>query len=404
MPIKHIVFIIKENHTFDAYFGRFPGVNGASTGNVKVNGVVQTIPLGPFQNSGLPDYLHDFTSAHTDYDNGAMDQFNIGHCSTAPYTCYQAATANSIPNYWAYASNYVINDNAFSDVEGASFPNHMFTVAGASGPDDGQSAITNPIPANLNAWGCDSPPGSTTTLLNGTTRFPCFTNVPTLADEMNAAIPSVSWKYYAPQVAEPGYSWNALDAFSPIRNSSYWTANDVPWANFVTDAQTGNLPAFSWLVAPIPFSEHLPNPACDGENWTVQQINAVMSGPDWSSTVIILTWDDFGGFYDHVPPSVADGLGYGFRVPLIVISPFAYATDNSSNRHVSHVQMGLSSVLRLGEEVFGLPSLQKRDATSGDLMSALDVSQVHNPATLLPQRTCPAATPITPLTPVDYND
>ncbi len=399
-PIQHIVFIIKENHSFDHYFGLFPGVNGTSTGNVKVNGVVRTIPLGPFQDNGAPDYAHTWWGAHTAYDQGAMDQFNIGNCATAPYTCYQQARPTDIPNYWTYAASYVINDNGFSDLEGPSFPNRMFTVAAASGPDLNHSAITNPTFDW--AWGCDSSGSTFVLLYNGTTQFPCFTGVNTLADEMTQA--GVSWKFYGPVSTESGYRWNALDAFAQIRNSPQWT-NDVSWQNFATDAANNNLPAFSWLVAPTVYSEHLTHSACAGENWTVQQINAVMNSPEWSSTAIILTWDDYGGFYDHIAPPVVDGLGYGFRVPFIIISPYAYATDNSvKNPHVSHVQIDFASVLKLAEEIFKIPPLNQRDANAGDLLREFDFSQVHNAPTILPQRACPTLKALPENTVEDYDD
>jgi len=384
-PIQHIVFIVKENHTFDDYFGLFPGINGTTTGKVKVNGVVQTIPLNPFQDRINYDYDHEWQAAHNAYDNGAMDQFNQSKCAKPPYPCYQEAQQSDIPNYWAYAQHYLLNDNTFSDLEGPSFPNHMYTVAGASGPDLEHSAIDNPINTKRN-WGCDSTVGATVKLYNGTTQFPCFSGITTLADEMTQA--GVTWKYYSPQPGQLGYRWNALDPFNQDRNTSQWS-NVVPWQNFVTDAAKNQLPNFSWLVAPRAFSEH-PNhndSVCAGENWTVQQIKAIMSSPEWSSTVIVLTWDDFGGFYDHVAPPTADNLGYGFRVPLLVISPFAYAAHDKDDRHIGHTMLGLSSVLKLAETVFNLPSLGKRDAVSGDLMTQLNTSQ-HLPPLVLQTRTC----------------
>ena len=385
MPIQHIVFILKENHSFDNYFGLFPGVNGASTGKVKVNGVVKTIPLGAFQDRFIHDYIHDWAAAHAAYDKGAMDKFNQGFCANAPYPCYQTAHQSDLPNYWTYAQKYLLNDNTFSELEGPSFPNHMFMVSGGSGPDINHSAIDNPT----GGWGCDAQKSVTVRLYNGTKQFPCF-SFPTLADEMTQA--GVSWKYYAPPSTQGGYIYNILNAFKQDRYGSAWK-NDVPSEQFAADAAANKLPAFSWLSAPWQYTEHpdgkTHNSMCQGENWTVQQINAVMRSPAWSSTVIVLTWDDFGGFYDHVAPTQVDSLGYGFRVPLLVISPYAYARDNASNRHIGHTQLGFASVLKLAEQVFNLPSLHKRDDIAGDLMQQLDFSQVHNPATLLSQRNCP---------------
>ena len=383
-PIQHIVFIIKENHSFDSYFALFPGANGASTGKIKISGVPQVITLGPFQDIPPYDYPHGWGSAHQAFDNGAMDFFNQGECATAPYPCYQVAQQTDIPNYWAYAQTYVLNDNGFSEMEGPSFPNHMFTVAGASGPDIPHSAIANPVGGGV---GCDAPSNVTVLLYNGTTQYPCF-DFPTLADTLGEG--GISWKYYAPGHNDPGYVWNALDAFDQDRNGPAW-ANDVPPANFVVDASQNNLPAFSWLVPPSLYSEHpgQNQSVCQGENWTVQQINAVMSSPAWPSTVIVVTWDDYGGFYDHVAPTAVDQLGYGFRVPFIIISPYAYAHDNPSNPHIGHVRLDFASVLKLAEEVFNLPSLNERDAVAGDLLQQLDFSQVHNPPLMLTPRNCP---------------
>lgn len=390
-PIQHIVFLVKENHTFDNYFGLFPGVNGTSSGQVKVNGVTQTIPLGPFQDNPPFDYPHGWGNAQKAYDNGAMDQFNQGPCSIAPYPCYQAAQQSDLPNYWSYAQNFLLNDNTWSDLRGPSFPNHMYTVAGASGPDASRSAINNPS-NSTGKWGCDAPTGATVQLYNGTTQYPCFSGMTTLADVLNQN--GVSWKYYAPQSGQGGYVWNSLDAFSQFKtNSSY----DVPSEQFLTDIANNNLPQFSWLIAPGGLSEHPGatggNSMCKGENWTVQQVNAIMNSPYWQNTAIIITWDDFGGYYDHVTPTNVDNLGYGFRVPLLVISPYAYATDNPSSPHIGHTQLGFGSVLKFAEQVFNLPSLGKADATDGDLMTEFDFSQVHNNLLVLQQRVCPGVTP-----------
>jgi phospholipase C len=400
-PIKHIVYIIKENRTFDSYFGAFPGVNGATTGQARIHGQVQTIPLNPLTDSVL-DYCHNWPCAHIAYDTGHMDNFNGNvKCNAPPYPCYRQADAKLIPNYWALAKNFVLNDNTFSSLEGASFPNHLFTVAAGSGPDQAHSAILNPFlhgrPAK--SWGCDADKKTTTQLLNGQNVYPCFTYT-TLADELEAA--GISWKFYAPQSNEPGCIWNTLDGFSSIRDTNLWSQRVVPWQNLTADARNNTLPAFSWVTAPIVDSEHPPASSCAGENWTVTMINAIEQSPAWSSTAIFLTWDDWGGFYDHVTPAVIDGLGYGFRVPFMMISPYAYATTNAGNNpHVDHTTLEFSSVLRFAEQNFNLPSLQRRDTSAGDLMKDFDFSQVHNPPLILQLRTCPSKT--LPLV-GDFND
>jgi phospholipase C len=400
-PIQHIVFIAKENHTFDSLFGQFTCtdgsscVNGATTGLVKVNGQDQVIQLNAAPDQS-PNFCHEWSCAHKAVDGGAMDAFNLAsakQCGTSPYVCYVSGDSTVAPNYWTYARNYVIADNAYSSEEAASYANHLFMVAGASGATVSQSALTNPAVSGKtpHQWGCNAPSGTFVKLYNGSQIYPCYdgatgngTPFLTLADEMNAA--NVSWRYYTDlNTSDVGYQWNTLNAFPGLRTSS----NIVSWKQFTRDAQAGNLPAFSWLTAPNADSEHPSNSVCVGENWTVQQINAVMSGPDWSSTVIVVTWDDWGGFYDHISPPTVDGVGLGFRVPMLVISPFARADDNPTEPHVSHDQYEFSSVLRLAEEVFSLPSLGQRDATAGDLLQALDFT-TNNPPLVLQQRTCSA--------------
>ena len=383
-PIQHIIFIVKENHTFDSYFGLFPRINGTTTGQIKTSTGIQTIPLNLAPDKPF-NFCHEWRCAHTAADKGLLDNFNNAdqHCNVAPYPCYVEANQSLIPNYWQLAQNFVLSDNTFSSLEGASFANHLFTVAGASGPDQAHSALTNPkLPtgASTHDWGCDAPAGTTTRLFNNTHVYPCF-SFSTLADDMNGA--GVSWRFYAPQSTENGYQWNTLNAFSQDRNK-----NVVPWQQFVTDATNNALPAFSWLTAPLTNSEHPPASTCLGENWTINAINAVMNSPAWANSIIILTWDDYGGLYDHVVPPVIDGLGYGFRVPLLVISPYAYVSNNTTNPHVDHDTLEFSSVLLLAEQIFSLPSLGRRDTSAGNLMNALDFTQVHNSPLILPQRTC----------------
>ncbi len=158
-------------------------------------------------------------------------------------------------------------------MHGPTFPNRLFSIAAASGSDIAHSAIS--LPSNpggtTNGWGCDSNANTRVKLYNTTTAFPCF-DFPTIADSMDAA--GVSWKYYAPTPKEGGYIWSAFDAIHHIRNGSDWSQDVVPWKQFVTDAQSGNLPAFSWVVPPEKYSEHPSNSTCVGENWSVQQINA----------------------------------------------------------------------------------------------------------------------------------
>jgi phospholipase C len=173
-----------------------------------------------------------------------------------------------------------------------------------------------------------------------------------------------------------------------IRNTQVWTTNVVPESRFATDALNGNLPNVSWIVSG-PTSEHPPDSSCVGENWTVQQINAIMQGANWNSTAIFLTWDDFGGFYDHVPPPKVDNFGFGPRVPLLIISPFA------KQGFVSHTQYEFSSLLKFAERRFNLPPLTARDTEANDMTDAFDFGQSPRPPMILDTRQC-RASPGTP--------
>jgi hypothetical protein len=267
----------------------------------------------------------------------------------------------------------------FSSLRGPSFPNHLYTIASQDG-----GVADNPQP-NANVWGCDSAAGTTVAVIDGsgnlTHSYPCF-DFETLADLLIDA--DVSWKYYAPA----GSIWNAYDAINHVRNSSTWTTNFAADNQFVTDAAAGHLPAVSWLVTSSEQSEHPTASTCNSENWTVNQINAVMGNQsEWNSTAIFLVWDDFGGFYDHVPPPAPDQYGLGARVPLLIISPYAKAG------YISHTTYEFSSVLKFIEERFGLTALTARDADANDMLDSFDFGQSPlAPLTLQTRHCSPAST------------
>jgi phospholipase C len=377
--IQHIVFIIKENRSFDEYFGLYPGADGATTG-VTSTGQVINLERTPDE---VIDMGHDWTSGITAIDGGKMDRFDIiqdGNYN-GEYLSYSTMTQADIPNYYNYAQNFVLSDQTFSSLHGPTLPNHLYAIAAQSG-----GIISVPSTAtqqNLSNWGCDSPAGSHVTVLDEdgdiSQMFPCF-DIQTLADSLNSA--NLTWKYYAPPEGQQGYEYSTYDAINHIRNSSSWTENVVPDTQFASDAASGNLPAVSWLVTG-PGSEHPPNSTCQGENWTVQQLNTLMQGPDWATTAVFLTWDDFGGFYDHVPPPLLDEYGLGARVPMLIISPYAQPG------YISHTQYEFSSVLKFIEERFNLAPLTARDANANDMTDSFNFNQPPNSPLILNQRACP---------------
>jgi phospholipase C len=378
--IEHIVFIVKENRTFDNYFGTFPGADGATKGTISTG---QVINLGHTPSVVPRDICHSWDCALQATDGGKMDKFDlIADCNEkGDYLCYTQLWEQDIPNYFAYARNFVLADRMFSSLHGPSFPNHLYTVAAQSG-----GIISNPsgLPDPHASWGCDAEDSSTVEVMNSSgqvsQQFPCF-DFQTLADTLQNA--GITWKYYAPGQGQSGYEWSALDAINHIRNSPLWTDHVVSDKQFVSDAQSGQLPAVSWLVTNSLQSEHPPGSSCPGENWTVAQLNAVMQGPDWGSSAVFVTWDDFGGFYDHVAPPNLDQYGLGPRVPLLIISPFA------KKGYISHTTYEFSSFLKLVEERYSLQPLTDRDKLASDMLDSFDFSQQPQQPLILQPRACP---------------
>ncbi len=375
------MFLIKENRSFDHYFGNFPGAEGATSGKTSLGNVV---PLTHAPDETPYDIGHSWKDALISIDNGKMDHFDqVEHGNQDGYLLpYTEMREGDIPNYFNYARNFTLSDHMFSSMAGPSFPNHLYTVAAQGG-----GALDNPYP-NKYDWGCDSDENQKVPVAksDGTVDMepPCF-DFQTLADELEAA--HLKWKYYAPPKGKYGYQWSALDAIHHIRESELWKERVVNDDQFVIDAKAGNLPDVSWLVTGDA-SEHPPLSTCAGENWTVSQLNALMQGPDWNSTVVFLTWDDFGGFYDHVPPPSRGAYRLGPRVPLIIISPYA------KKGYISHELYEFSSFLKFAELRFGLRAINDVDASANAMLDSFDFNQQPLPALILEPRTCPVTMPL----------
>lgn len=378
--IQHIVFILKENRTFDTYFGTYPGADGATSAVISTG---QTIHLAHTPDPAPRDISgHGWFDAITGMNGGRMDHFDVipGANDNGDRLGLTQLTQKDIPNYFTYAQNFVLADRMFSSLQGASFANHLYMVAGQSG-----GAFTVPAMGSITpkAWGCDSPDGTTVKVEDEdqtiSSPFPCL-EFPTLTDILDSA--GISWKYYAPAQGQPGYVYSSLDAINHIRFGPEWQDHVVSDTKFATDAQNGTLPAVSWLVTSDSNNEHPPSGVCGGENWTVKQLNALMQGSDWNSTAVFLTWDDFGGFYDHVVPPSLDFFGLGPRVPLLIISPFA------RQGFISHTTYEYSSILKFIEVRFGLPSLTPRDENANDTTDSFDFTQAPLSPLILQQRTC----------------
>jgi phospholipase C len=385
--IQHVVYIIKENHSFDSMFGLFPSANGATQGTISTGQVVQLqrLPDPPPNDLG-----HLWTSAVEATDGGRMDRFDLifdGNLNgnLLPYSEFQQA---DIPNYWTYAARFVLADAMYSSITSGSYPGHLYIMAAQN-----VGAIDNPVsPTTAGGWGCDASSDTTVATVTDTdpevlqNPFPCYSATSLASALQNAG---VSWKSYAPSKGDSGYAYNSLRAFQDIFNTSLWQSNVVTENDFVADAMSTNMPAVSWLTPDQRYDEHPTQSVCEGENWTVQQINAIMQGPNWNSTAIFFVEDDFGGFYDHVKPPAQDIYGYSIRVPLIIVSPYAKQTVYGQQGYITHTTYELSSVPRFIEERFGIAPLSTRDATANDTLDTFDFSQAPLPPLVLHQRTCP---------------
>jgi phospholipase C len=375
--IKHVVFILKENHTFDNYFGAFPGTDGVTSGLIHTG---KSVPLGRSPNFFTEDIGHTFGDALLAMDNGKMDKFDLipGAVQHGRLVNYTQSQQSRIPNYWALATRYVLADEFFTSVHGPSFPNHLFTIAAQSG-----GAIENPDAGG--AWGCDSGPQATVAVIDSSGKHvltsPCF-DFPTVADSLNNA--NLTWRYYTSSPSQGGFQWCEFDAISHIRNGPQWKTNIRYLNKFSKDIANGDLANMTWITTDGEQSEHPDQGGtCAGENSSVRIVDAIMNSPMWSSTVIFISWDDFGGFYDHVAPPQLDLLGLGPRVPLLIISPFV------KSGYIEHQQLEFSSVVKFVEEVFGLPFRTARDTNSNDMFDAFDFTDAPLPPMPLRMRRCP---------------
>ena len=365
-------------------FGRFPGADGATTAHIASG---DSVHLTHTPDKTFLDIGHAGAAAELAINNGRMNHFDLlpGSRQNGKDIADSQYFESDIPNYWKYARAFTLDDHFFATIIGPSFPNHLITVAATSG-----NTVDNPRGQLVHAWGCDGGPHSFVNGINpdGThfVTHPCF-NFVTLPDRLQQA--HVSWKYYAPPLFASGYVWSALDAIRHIRYSSLWKSNVPRDTTFVKDVAAGKLPQVSWIVTNARESDHPPASICLGENWTVRVINAVMKSQYWKDTAIFLTWDDFGGFYDHVAPPRLNYISLGPRVPTIVISPFA------RQHHVDHTQYDFNSMLRFIEDDFRLKPLNSSDKSANSMLPSFDFQSSPAPPLVLKTRQCPASAYVT---------
>jgi phospholipase C len=416
--IQHVIIIMQENRSFDTYFGTYPGADGIPMQNsvptVCVPDPVAGQCVKPYhnvhdRNGGGP---HGVGSTHADIDGGKMDGFieqaekgRRGCADLTDPSCTNLPTpdvmgyhdGHDIPNYWSYAQHFVLQDRMFESTGSWSLPAHLFMVSEWSAkclvPADPSRCVNNIVgPVNIT----QAEPGGADY---------AWTDLTYLLHQHH-----VSWGYYlsagtepdcaddqelctqAPQRASVPGIWNPLPNFDTVKqDGELGNIQDV--SHFFTAAKAGTLPAVSWIVPNGQVSEHPPGLVSVGESYVTSLINAVMRSPEWNSSAIFLSWDDWGGFYDHVVPPHVDRNGYGLRVPGLVISPYArqgYIDHQtlSFDAYVKFIEDDFLGGQRLDPRTDGRPdprpTVRENASILGDLANDFDFSQPPRPPLILP--------------------
>jgi phospholipase C len=417
--IQHIVIIMQENRSFDHYFGTYPGANGIpmrrGVPTVCVPDPETRTCVKPFHdpldlNHGGP---HGAASAVADVDGGRMDGFiaqaqrGRSHCADPldPACAGNGIDAvgyhdrREIPNYWAYADHFVLQDRMFEPNASWSLPEHLFMVS------EWSALCTDDSPAScVNALDAPGRPADPQHPHRPPPHY-AWTDLTYLLHRNN-----VSWAYYVfggvqPDTADseematpkrrqnartPGI-WNPLPYFTTVREDGELD-NVKDLSEFYRAAQSGTLPAVSWIAPNSRVSEHPPSLVSTGQAYVTGLVNAIMQGPNWESTAIFLAWDDWGGFYDHVAPPQVDENGYGLRVPGLVISPYA------KRGFIDHQTLSFDAYVKFIEDVFlggerldpatdgrpdPRPTVREKVRVLGDLARDFDFNQAPRPPLVL---------------------
>jgi phospholipase C len=349
--------IIQENRSFDNLFNGFPGANTVQSG---LNSNGDTIQLEALPLSVPFDIGHGLSAFQNAWDQGAMDGFNreqiifyqpppSGYKLPRNPQYHFVDTADVKP-YIHMAKRYVLADEMFASQLDASFAAHQYLISGQA-----DKAVNVPS----GEWGCDGGPKDYVSTLTharkiGPSEHPCF-DAPTIGSELDTA--GIGWRYYAPAVGDSGYFWSAYDAISSIRQGSEWSQRVFsPPSKFLTDIKAGNLQPMTWIVPEFADSDHAGGTSKRGPDWVASVVNAIGSSKFWPDCAIFIVWDDWGGWYDHVPPPQLDFDGLGMRVPMIVVSPYAHTGV------VTHTQYEFGSILKFIEATFGIPALAASDS------------------------------------------
>ena len=398
--IQHVVIIFQENRSPDNLFQDPVLISrGADIAGSGVNSLGQTIPLSPIDlgSKGKNPQNYDLGHTHGDflsmYDNGKMDGADLIICFGAtcppnghPNPQFMYVTASDVQPYFTLAEQFTFADRMFQTNQGPTFPAHQFILAGTSAPTATSTLFASENPS-LVPYGCIGPPTELEVVIdaNGNhphAEYPCFEHA-TMTDLLDEA--GVSWRYYAPTAGGIGTAPTAINHICQAQtvNGSLactgpdWTGGVViPETQVLQDIANNQLPQVSWIIPSGFHSDHAGDNDGSGPSWVSSIVNAIGNSPYWANTAIFVTWDDWGGWYDHVAPKVINdgvswgsGYVYGFRVPLIVVSPYAKAS------YISHTTHDFGSILKFIENTYNLPSLGYADAQADDLSDCFVFTQ-----------------------------
>ena len=358
--IKHVVYIVQENRSLDNLFQGYPGADTVDRGKISSG---KTIVLKPVSLATAYSIDHSANAMFracrgTGKLPGTecrMDGFDLEGVGGAPgnlkYPTYVYAPHDETKPYFDMAHEWVLADRMFQSQLDESFVAHQYVIAA-------QAASAVNVPTG--PWGCQGkfydmvPTITPSRKTTGTPEPPCF-DYQTLGDELDAA--HLSWRFYTSRYGSPsaGALWSGYQAVEHIYDGPDWANVITPQQTFLSDVKKGKLANFTWITPTCVNSDHVQCGGGFGPSWVTALVDAVGKSKFWDTTAIFVQWDDWGGLYDHVPPPFKNYDSVGFRVPLLVISPYA------RKDYVSHAHYETASVLRFAEDLFGLARLAAAD-------------------------------------------
>ena len=371
--IQYVIVIMQENRSTDNLFHGLPNADIANSG---YNSKGKKITLTPIQLNNNYDPIHEHPDFIAQYDGGKLDGADLvrikcgpkaKHCPL-PNAQFKYVKPTDVAPYFQMAETYGFADRMFQTNQGASFAAHQFLISGTSAPDATSSLLASGSP-NTGSAGCADPPDVYVQMIDALgrqnlIRYPCFEHA-TMPDLLDNA--GISWRYYAEAAAG---LWNGPNSIYHIRMGPDWDKDVViDPEQVLSDIAKGKLASVSWVTPRHLDSDHPGTNNGTGPSWISSIVNAVGSSPYWANSAIFITWDDWGGWYEHVAPTIINSYQYGFRVPLVIVSPYA------KPGYVSHVTHDFSSTLKFIEEVYNLPSLGYGDARADDLSDCFNFNQ-----------------------------